>query len=55
MKPQTILLIVGLSAIPVIGFMAYSSASAPLPNGFPYPTPRGKIEVKKYSVRLPIQ
>jgi hypothetical protein len=55
MKPQTILLIVGLLAIPVIGFVAYSAASAPLPDGLPHPTPRDKIEVKKYSVQLPIQ
>jgi hypothetical protein len=48
MKPQTILLIVGLLAVPVIGFMAYSAASAPLPDGFPQPTPSGKIEVKQY-------
>jgi SOUL heme-binding protein len=48
MKPQTILLIVGLLAIPVLGFMAYGAASAPLPDGFPQPTPSGKIEVKQY-------
>ncbi len=48
MKPQTILVIVGLLAIPIIGFMAYSAASAPLPDGFPPPTTAGKIEVKQY-------
>jgi effector-binding domain-containing protein len=48
MKPQTILVIVGLLAIPIIGFMAYSAASAPLPDGFPRPTTAGKIEVKHY-------
>jgi SOUL heme-binding protein len=48
MKPQTILIIVGLLAIPVIGFMAYNAASAPLPDGFPSPTTAGKIEVKQY-------
>jgi hypothetical protein len=48
MKPQTILLIVGLLAVPVIGFMAYRAASAPLPDGFPQPTPSGKIEVRQY-------
>jgi effector-binding domain-containing protein len=48
MKPQTILIIVGLIAIPIVGFMAYSAASAPLPDGFPQPTTAGKIEVKHY-------
>jgi hypothetical protein len=48
MKPQTILVIVGLLAIPIIGFMVYSAASAPLPDGFPQPTAAGKIEVKQY-------
>ncbi len=48
MKPQTILVIVGLLAIPIIGFMAYSAASAPLPDGFPQPTAAGNIEVKQY-------
>jgi SOUL heme-binding protein len=45
---KTILLIVGILAISVIGFMAYSAASAPLPDGFPQPTPNGRIEVKQY-------
>jgi hypothetical protein len=48
MKPQRILVAVSLLAIPVIGFMAYSAASAPLPEGFPPPTTGGKIEVKRY-------
>jgi SOUL heme-binding protein len=48
MKPQILLVIVGLLAIPVIGFAAYSAASAPLPDGFPQPTSAGKIEVKHY-------
>jgi SOUL heme-binding protein len=48
MKPQTILIIIGLIAIPIVGFMAYSAASAPLPDGFPQPTTAGKIEVKHY-------
>ncbi len=48
MKLQTILIIVGLIAIPVIGFGAYSAMSAPLPIGFPPPTPAGKIEIKHY-------
>ncbi len=48
MKPQITLLIVGLLAIPVLGSMIYRAASAPLPDGFPQPTPNGKIEVKQY-------
>jgi hypothetical protein len=48
MKPQTIFVIVGFLAIPIIGFMAYSAVSAPLPDGFPQPTTAGKIEVKQY-------
>jgi SOUL heme-binding protein len=48
MKAQTIVTVVALLAIPVIGFMAYSATSAPLPDGFPPPTPAGKIEVKQY-------
>jgi hypothetical protein len=42
MKPQKILVAVSLLAIPVIGFMAYSAASAPLPEGFPHPTTGSK-------------
>jgi effector-binding domain-containing protein len=48
MKLQTVLVIVGFLAIPIIGFMAYSAVSAPLPDGFPQPTTAGKIEVKQY-------
>lgn len=48
MKLQTILVIVGFLAIPIIGFMAYNAVSAPLPDGFPQPTTAGKIEVKHY-------
>jgi hypothetical protein len=48
MKPQTTLAIFGLLAIPIIGFVAHSAASAPLPDGFPEPTSNGKIEVKQY-------
>jgi SOUL heme-binding protein len=43
-----ILVIVGLIAIPIVGFMVYSAASAPLPEGFPQPTTAGKIEIKHY-------
>jgi effector-binding domain-containing protein len=48
MKLQNILIIVGLIAIPLIGFMVYSAASAPLPDGFPQPSAAGKIEIKHY-------
>ncbi|MDF5722865.1 MAG: heme-binding protein [Rhizonema sp. PD37] len=48
MKLQTIVIIVGLIAIPIIGFRAYSAMSAPLPIGFPPPTAAGKIEIKHY-------
>lgn len=48
MKLKTIFLIVGLFAIPIIGFMAYGASSAPLPEGFPPPTKAGQIEVKRY-------
>ena len=48
MKLQTIAIIVGLIAIPIIGFGAYSAMSAPLPIGFPPPTAAGKIEIKHY-------
>lgn len=47
MKARPIL-IVALLAIPILGFMAHSATSAPLPDGFPQPTPAGKIEVKQY-------
>jgi len=48
MKLRTILIVVGLIAIPVIGFGVYSAMSAPLPIGFPPPTAAGKIEIKHY-------
>jgi hypothetical protein len=48
MKLQTILVLVGLLAIPLVGFRVYRAAIAPLPEGFPSPTPAGKIEVKHY-------
>lgn len=48
MKTRTILLLVGLLALPVLGVSAYRAVSAPLPDGFPAPTPAGKIEVKQY-------
>ncbi|MGA7936969.1 MAG: heme-binding protein [Kovacikia sp.] len=48
MKTQTIIVLIGLLAIPVIGFGVYRVLSAPLPEGFPPPTPAAKIEVKNY-------
>lgn len=48
MKWQTLLLLVGLIAIPVVLIGVYNAVSAPLPEGFPPPTPAGKIEVKHY-------
>jgi effector-binding domain-containing protein len=48
MKFRPLLLIFGLLAIPAILIGVYSAVSAPLPEGFPPPTPTGKIEVKHY-------
>lgn len=48
MKLRTIFLLLGLLAIPVILIGVHNAVSAPLPNGFPPPTPAGKIEVKDY-------
>lgn len=48
MKLQTILLLIGLVALPVLGFGVYRAISAPLPDGFPAPTAAGTIEVKQY-------
>jgi SOUL heme-binding protein len=48
MKPLTLLAIIGLVTIPIAGFMVYSAASAPLPDGFPQPTAAGQIEIKQY-------
>lgn len=48
MNLRTLLLFLGLLAIPFIVIGAYNAVSAPLPEGFPPPTPAGKIEVKEY-------
>jgi DNA gyrase inhibitor GyrI len=50
MKLQHGLLLLGVAAIGVgvLLFGAYSAASAPLPEGFPPPSPEGTIEVKQY-------
>jgi effector-binding domain-containing protein len=47
-KLQNLLLPLGILAIATIAFFAYSAAAAPLPEGFPPPTPEGKIEIKQY-------
>ena len=48
MKLQNLLLPLGILAIAAIAFFAYSAAAAPLPQGFPPPTPEAKIEIKHY-------
>jgi hypothetical protein len=50
MKLNSGLLLLGVVAIgvAVLAFGAYSAASAPLPEGFPPPTPDREIEIKQY-------
>lgn len=48
MKLKNLLLPLGILAVVAIAFFAYDAATAPLPEGFPPPTPDGKIEVKQY-------
>lgn len=48
MKLRSILLFLGLLAIPAIIIGVHNAVSAPLPKGFPPPTPAEKIEVKDY-------
>lgn len=50
MKLSQGLLLLGVAAIGigVLLFGAYSAASAPLPEGFPDPSPEGQIEIKYY-------
>jgi len=45
---RKICLPLGILAVVAIAFFAYDAATAPLPEGFPPPTPEGKIEVKHY-------
>jgi hypothetical protein len=47
-KLENLLLPVGILAVVAIAFFAYSATAAPLPEGFPPPTPEGQIEVKQY-------
>lgn len=49
MKFNNLFLAVAILGLVAVGLgVAYSSAAAPLPDGFPAPTPDGKIEVKQY-------
>ena len=48
MKLENLLLPFGILAMVAIAFFAYSATAAPLPEGFPAPTPEGQIEVKQY-------
>ena len=48
-KPEKLLLPLGILAVAAIALYAYNTAvAAPLPKGFPPPTEEGKIEVKRY-------
>ena len=49
MKLQNLLLPLGILALAAVAFGIYQANSAPLPKGFPPPTPVGQIEVKHYS------
>ena len=49
MKFNNLLLPLAILGLAALGFgVAYSAASAPLPEGFPPPTPDGQIKVKQY-------
>ncbi|MGK7877868.1 MAG: heme-binding protein [Xenococcaceae cyanobacterium] len=48
MKLKNVLLFLGLLGLGALVIWAYSASSAPLPEGFPPPTPEGKIELKEY-------
>lgn len=50
MKPNRNLLIAGVALLGIgaLLFWGYKASSAPLPEGFPAPTPDGDIEVKRY-------
>jgi len=48
MKLSTLLIIVGAIALPFAFFAVKKAMSAPLPVGFPTPTPHDMIEVKQY-------
>lgn len=48
MKVHHLVLLVGVVAIAALAVGVYQASSAPLPEGFPNPTPPGQIEVKQY-------
>lgn len=48
MKLHHLLIPLGIIAIAAVAVGVYQANSAPLPEGFPPPTPDGKIEVKSY-------
>jgi len=48
MKLHHLLIPLGIIAIAVVAVGVYQASSAPLPEGFPSPTPDGQIEVKSY-------
>lgn len=48
MKLRIIILLLALLAIPAILIGGHNAVSAPLPDGFPPPTPAEKIEIKNY-------
>jgi len=50
MKLSRGLMVLGVFLVGALLFGAYSAASAPLPEGFPDPTPDGQIDVKQYPV-----
>ncbi len=47
-KPQTVFLILGLLALPLLILGVHHAIAAPLPEGFPSPTSAGQIEIKHY-------
>jgi hypothetical protein len=48
MKLHHLLIPLGLIALTALAIGVYQASSAPLPAGFPSPTPNGRIEVKNY-------
>jgi len=48
MKPYHLLISLGFIALAALAIGVYQASSAPLPAGFPTPTPNGRIEVKNY-------
>jgi hypothetical protein len=48
MKLNNLLFPIALVVVACAAFAAYNANSAPLPEGFPEPTPPNQIEVKQY-------